>query len=123
MDVAQHLAEKLAAVGIPSTQDWEWSTIPSVIAIAKPAASPLADSVQGGDAGDELSTRLISSGQTLTQDRFVTALTARGWQVLGSGETGEPAGSAWTEAGSGPAAAMKTRGCIRWTSQKARAAG
>ena len=99
MDVAQQLAEKLTTVGINSTQDWEWSTIPSVTATAKPAASPIADVVQGGDAGDEFSTRLISTGQLLTQDRFVTALKACGWQFLGSDETGDPSGSAWTEAG------------------------
>ena len=47
MDVAQQLAEKLAAAGIESTQDWEWSAIPSVTATAKPAASPIADALQG----------------------------------------------------------------------------
>ena len=99
MDVAQHLAEKLAAVGIESTQDWEWSTIPSVTASAKPAASPIADIVQGGEAGDEFSTRLVSTGQFLTQDRFVAALRTNGWQVLVSDQTGDPSGSAWTEAG------------------------
>ena len=99
MDVAQLLAEKLATVDIESTQDWEWSTIPSVTATAKPAASPIADAVQGGEAGDEFSTRLVSTGQLLTQDRFVTALKARGWQVLSADETGDPSGSAWTEAG------------------------
>ena len=99
MDVAQQLAEKLTAVGIESTQDWEWSTIPSVTATAKPAASPIADAVQGGEAGDEFSTRLVSTGQLLTQDRFVVALKERGWQFLSSDETGDPSGSAWTEAG------------------------
>ena len=99
MDVARQLAEKLAAVGIESTHDWEWSTIPSVTATAKPAASPIADAMQGGEAGDQFSTRLISTGQLLTQDRFVTALKERGWQFLGSDETGDPSGSAWTEAG------------------------
>jgi hypothetical protein len=83
MDVAQQLAEKLAAAGIESTQDWEWSAIPSVTATAKPAASPIADAVQGGDASDEFATRLVSTGQPLTQDRFVTALKERGWQFLG----------------------------------------
>ncbi|TVR61603.1 MAG: BREX-1 system phosphatase PglZ type B [Candidatus Competibacteraceae bacterium] len=99
MDVAQQLAERLAAAGIESTQDWEWSAIPAVTATAKPAASPIADLVQGGDASDEFATRLISTGQLLTQDRFVTALKGRGWQFLGADETGDPAGSAWTEAG------------------------
>jgi hypothetical protein len=55
--------------------------------------------VQGGDASDEFATRLVSTGQLLTQDRFVTALKERGWQVLGPDETGDPLGSAWTEAG------------------------
>ena len=99
MDVAQQLKEKLATVGIECTQDWEWSTIPSVTATAKPAASPIADEVQGGEAGDQFSTRLGSTGQLLTQDRFVTALKERGWQFLNSNETGDPSGSAWTEAG------------------------
>ena len=99
MDVAEQLAEKLAVGGIESTHDWEWSTIPSVTATAKPAASPIADAVRGGDAGDEFSTRLISTEQFLTQDRFVTTLKERGWQFLSSDETGDPSGSAWTEAG------------------------
>ena len=99
MDVARQLAEKLTAAGIESTLDWEWSTIPSVTATAKPAASPIADAVQGGEAGDEFTTRLVSTGQLLTQDRFAAALKARGWQCLGADETGDPSGSAWTEAG------------------------
>lgn len=99
MDVAQQLAEKLASAGIDSTQDWEWSAIPAVTATAKPAASPIADVVQGGEASDEFATRLVTTGQLLTQDRFVTALKERGWQFLGADETGDPAGSAWTEAG------------------------
>ncbi len=100
MDVACQLADKLGAVGLEAARAWEWSTIPSATATAKPAASPLADAVQGGDAGDQFSSRLISTGQLLTQDRFVAALKTRGWQCLRGDETGDPAGSAWTEAGS-----------------------
>jgi hypothetical protein len=100
MDVAQQLAEKLTALGIGSVQDWEWSTIPTVTATAKPAASPIADSLQGGEASDEFSTRLTSTGQLLTQDRFVVTLKAQEWQFLDSNQTGNPSGSAWTEAGS-----------------------
>ena len=99
MDVAQLLAERLGAVGIESTQDWEWSAIPSVTATAKPAASPVADAFHGGDPGDEFGARLTATGQLLTQSRFIDTLTARGWQCLGAGETGNPSGSAWTEAG------------------------
>jgi hypothetical protein len=64
MDVARQLAERLTAVGIESAQDWEWSTIPSVTATAKPAASPIADAVQGGEASDSFSTRLVSTGNS-----------------------------------------------------------
>jgi hypothetical protein len=99
MDVAKKLAEKLTALGIECTQDWEWSTVPTVTATAKPAASPIAESLQGGEAGDEFSTRLTSTGQLLTQDRFATALKAREWQFLGPNQAGDPSGSAWTEAG------------------------
>jgi hypothetical protein len=99
MDVARQLAEQLAAAGIESTQDWEWSTIPSVTATAKPAASPISGAVHGGEADDEFSTRLISTDQLLTQDRFTAALRARGWQCLAANDTGDPTGSAWTEAG------------------------
>jgi hypothetical protein len=99
MDVAQQLVEKLVTIGIEPTLDWEWSTIPSVTATAKPAVSPIADAVQGVEASDEFSTRLVSTGQLLTQDRFVVALKERGWQFLGSDKNGDPSGSAWTEAG------------------------
>ncbi|MCF8209489.1 MAG: BREX-1 system phosphatase PglZ type B [Rhodoferax sp.] len=99
MDVAQQLAERLAAIGIETTQDWEWSAIPSVTATAKPATSPMADLVTGGAGADEFATRLIASEQLLTQDRFVATLKERRWQFLGADDTGDPSGSAWTEAG------------------------
>jgi hypothetical protein len=99
LDVARQLAEQLAKVGVESSLEWEWSTIPSVTASAKPAASPLAGIIEGGEAGDEFATRLAASGQRLTQDRFVSALKGLKWQCLGPDESGDPSGSAWTEAG------------------------
>ncbi|MBM9536182.1 BREX-1 system phosphatase PglZ type B [Desulfobulbus alkaliphilus] len=99
MDVAQQLVGKLSAAGIECSQDWEWSTIPTVTATAKPAAAPIAGILQGDKPGDEFAPRLIATGQTLTQDRFVAALRERDWQVLQPDQTGDPNGSAWTEAG------------------------
>jgi hypothetical protein len=99
MDVARGLGGELECEGLRATLDWEWSAIPSVTATAKPAASPLADAVVGGEADDEFATRLRSTGQLLTQDRFVNALGDRGWQVLAAGDTGDPSGWGWTEAG------------------------
>jgi hypothetical protein len=99
MDVAHQLAGLLSEAGITATPDWEWSTIPSVTATAKPAASPVADLVQGGDSSREFSTRIIATGQEWTQDRFKAALKTRGWQFLTETDLGDPSGAAWTEAG------------------------
>jgi hypothetical protein len=99
LDVGQQLAQHLTAAGLAATPDWEWSAIPTVTATAKPAASPLAGALRGGEASDEFAPNLVSSGQRLTQDRFLSALRERGWNCLGPDETGDPAGSAWTEAG------------------------
>ena len=99
MDVAQHLVAKFESDGLQATQDWEWSAIPSVTATAKPAASPIADAVMGREADDAFATRLKSTDQLLTQDRFVAELGKHRWQVLAANETGDPSGWAWTEAG------------------------
>lgn len=99
LDVARQLAEQLTTVGLAAVPDWEWSTIPTVTATAKPAASPLADALRGGEASDEFAPNVVSSGQRLTQDRFLSALQERGWQCLSPEETGDPAGSAWSEGG------------------------
>ena len=99
MDVAQRLLDCLNTSGIKAKLAWEWSTIPSVTATAKPAASPAADLVQGGEVSNEFSTQLRAGGQRTTQPRFLAALAEIGWQCLRPDETGNPAGSAWTEAG------------------------
>jgi hypothetical protein len=99
MDLAHQLADRLAAAGVECARGWDWSSIPTVTATAKPAASPAANALSGGEAGDDFSPRLASTNQVLTHPHFVRALKGLGWQVLAPGETGEPAGSAWTEAG------------------------
>jgi hypothetical protein len=99
MDVSRLLQATLSRKGIDSTQDWEWSTIPSVTPTGKPAASPIAVDVQGAEALDRFTTRLISSGNLLTHDRFIAALRERRWQFVMPGDPGDPAGWGWTEAG------------------------
>ena len=99
MDVARWLEEKLTASGLNSAPDWDWSTIPSVTASAKPAVSPIAGLIEGGATGVGFSTQQASDGQAMTHERFLTLLKDAGWQCLKAGETGDPTGSAWTEAG------------------------
>lgn len=96
-DISTLLKERLAE-DLEATLDWDWTPLPSVTATAKPMCSPLVDSLRNGDISDEFSPTL-ENGQRMTQDRFVQALMATGWQVLGSNDTGNPKGSAWTEAG------------------------
>lgn len=98
MDVARRLQDRLASTGLTVASDWEWSTVPSVTSTAKPAASPVAHKAMGM-ANDGFATRLQDTNQPLTQDRFVSTLKSTGWQCLGANDTGDPAGSAWTEAG------------------------
>lgn len=100
MDIAQLLIERLKTVGVHAEQEWEWSAIPSVTATAKPAASPIAGGLRGAEPGDEFSPRLSSTGQPLTHARFMEALRANDWQVLGFSETGNASGWAWAECGS-----------------------
>jgi hypothetical protein len=97
-DVATLLKERLAGEGFEATLDWDWTPIPSVTATAKPMCSPLAASLRNGEISDEFSPTL-ENGQRMTQDRFIQALKATGWQVLEGTGTGDPSGSAWTEAG------------------------
>ncbi len=98
-DVAKQLAERLEHEGMEVLLDWDWAPLPTVTATAKPFCSPLANSLKSGDITDEFAPNL-ESGQRVTQDRLLQALKAGGWQVLGGNDMGDPAGSAWTEAGS-----------------------
>lgn len=99
LDVARLLADRLATDRLTVSLDWDWSTVPAVTASAKPAVSPVAGDLEGGEAEDEFAVRLAATGQRLTQDRFLAALRERRWQCLGPAETGDTAGSAWAECG------------------------
>ncbi len=97
-DVATLLKERLTEDGRDVALDWDWTPLPSVTATAKPMCSPLADRLRNGDISDEFAPTL-ENGQRVTQDRFIQALKASGWQILEGIETGDSSGSAWTEAG------------------------
>ena len=74
MDVAALLQSDLTAEGITAQRDWEWSTLPSVTATAKPAASPVSAQISGSETGEEFQPRISGSGHLLTPDRFRAAL-------------------------------------------------
>jgi hypothetical protein len=98
-DVAHQLAEVMLGRGWEVQDDWRWAALPTVTATAKPAASPVADLVSGGPEDAEFGTRVASSGSPLTPDRFRQLLGQSGVTWLPRTATGDPSGTAWTEAG------------------------
>ena len=103
-DVGQRLGALLEARGCDVERDAAWAAFPSITATAKPACSPVADAVRGGDAMHDFAPE-NRDGQPLTTHRFRALLKGRGVQVLGAGETGDPSGEAWAEVG-----ALDTKG-------------
>ncbi len=99
-DVAEKLAEALAAAGAEPAIGWDFAALPTVTPTSKPAASPVADLFAGDDTGEDFQPHLKADGKDLTAERFRQALASRGYAVLAEDETGAPSGSAWTEYGS-----------------------
>ena len=98
-DLAHLLANKLRGGGIVSTLAWDWAAFPTVTATCKTAISPMAPALKGGGPEEEFSPCLAANTQSWTADRFRSFLADRGVQCLEGRDCGDPAGSAWTEAG------------------------
>jgi hypothetical protein len=77
--------------------DTHWSALPSVTPTAKPAVSPIAGDISRESTPDEFQPEI--DGETLTIRRFRNRMEEAGHQILGSDETGDPTGTAWTEIG------------------------
>ncbi len=78
---------------------WHWVALPSVTATAKPAVSPVADQLSADLETDAFRPFVSATGKVLTTDRFRQLLVEQEYQVLATGETGEPSGMGWTELG------------------------
>lgn len=100
LDVGKRLRSSLEGDGFVVEESWHWVPIPTVTATAKPAVSPVAD-LLGGDGGsnEHFQPAVRESRQVLTIERFRKLLTDRGFQDLRGGDSGDPAGRAWTECG------------------------
>lgn len=96
-DVAQRLAKALQERGLEVQVDHAWAALPTVTGTAKPAISPVASRL---GSGLELAPTVIEDGAKVTIETLRRELGKAGYQVLLGDETGEPAGSAWTESGS-----------------------
>lgn len=101
-DIGQRLADMAGARKLEVTAGWRWAALPAVTATGKPAVSPIAGAVRGGNLGADFGPEIADTGEKLSTDRFRRLLSAAGLQVLGPAEGGEPRARnarAWTEFG------------------------
>jgi len=101
-DIGQRLAAMAKERSLEVTAGWRWTTLPTVTATAKPAASPVAGAVRGGNLDADFGLEVAGTGEKLNTDRFRKLLSAAGYQVLGPAEAGDPRAKnarGWTEYG------------------------
>ena len=98
-DVAQDLAALLKNQGLEVSVASAWATVPSVTASGKVACSPVAHLAQGRDADQDFVPSHGTLDKPLNTAVLRKALKDAGWQVLGGGEPGDPAGRGWMETG------------------------
>ncbi len=98
-DVSQRLVDHLQAKGRSVTVSTHWAGLPTVTATAKPAVSPVTESIKGVSLGEDFLPVTTDTERPLTTERFRKLLAAAGYQYVGVDETGDPTGRAWTENG------------------------
>ena len=97
-DLCVALATMLHEESILVEREVAWSALPTVTATAKPAWYPMTQHVHVAEIGEGFEP-LDSNGKPFRTREFKTALKHLGWTYLEPRETGDPASSAWTEAG------------------------
>ena len=99
IDLGQRLAAELTRRGLTVSIDWRWSTVPTVTATAKPAASPVAPMLDRASEGYDFVPQITVGGKNLTSASFRSLLKDNGAEQIDAGETGDTTGSAWLEVG------------------------
>lgn len=95
LDLARRLAERLGSHDIELATSL--AALPTVTATAKAALTPVPDGTLA--AGDDLGPARASSGAKANITVLRSLMGERGVQVLQGSDTGDPAGTAWTEIG------------------------
>jgi hypothetical protein len=97
LDVARRVNERLANVGLATSVSASLAALPTVTQTAKPALVP----VPAGAlvAGPELHPANAATGTKATIQVLRSLMADNNVQVLNAVETGDPSGTAWTEAG------------------------
>ena len=97
-DLSVELADLLEADGVTVQREIAWSALPTVTATAKPAWAPMTEQAHGEEISAGFNA-VLNNGKPLEAASFRSTLKQLGWSYLASNETGDPATSAWTEAG------------------------
>ncbi len=101
-DLAQRLADRLEGRGLRVTVQTRWAALPSVTATGKPAVSPVADAIVGGDLDGSFAPRLRDGDVPADVTHLRKVLEQREYQLLGLGELDVPRTAkarAWIEYG------------------------
>jgi hypothetical protein len=97
LDIAHRVRARLNAVGLDSLLTASASALPTVTQTAKPALVPVQEGAL--TAGPDLHPANAATGTKATIQVLRTLMTENQVQVLGPLETGDPSGTAWSEAG------------------------
>ena len=92
--LGQHLTEK----GFVSEIHWQLAALPPVTSTAKPAISPAADAIAGGDTPGLIPVS-SDSGTSVGTELLRKLIRDLGYQELKGDQLGDPSGMAWTEYG------------------------
>ena len=101
-DVAQRLALTLEERNFRCAQKNRWAALPSVTATAKPAVAPVAQQFEGVGLPNTFVPKIKATDQDATFPRFQKLLKDAGYQIIASGELGDPGAKSakgWCEAG------------------------
>ncbi|WP_159880752.1 BREX-1 system phosphatase PglZ type B [Aquitalea denitrificans] len=97
-DVAKRLEQRLSVLGTTNLSVC-WTSMPSVTASGKAWCSPVAGFITGSQEDVDFEPRVATDGKPLSSHNFRKLLNEHGINPLEKHETGDPQGSAWTEAG------------------------
>lgn len=97
LDLAHRIADRLAGASVEIGLTTSLAALPTVTQTAKPVLVAVAPGVLG--AGPDLHPAVAASGTKASVHVLRSLMVDAGMQVLGPTETGNPSGTAWTEAG------------------------
>ena len=101
-DIAQRLPSSLGARGLKSHLTARLTTVPTVTATAKPAATPVRQSIEGREATEDFQPLFRDSNQVASAQRLRDAMANKGIEVIESGEMKMPVraeAGGWSESG------------------------